>query len=610
MAVRNFVLILLTAVFSSGCSVDTDYPPILVLADDSGYGAYTREILKAEGFNEFGIDSLNSNNLSSSYLDKFDILILTRLKVDPRIKDKLEKYVRKGGNLIAFDPDPVLQDLLGIRKEKGQIAGFIAIDTTSLQGRGLTNRPIQIHVNAERYSLNGGRALVKVVSLNNKNELFPAVVENTPGRGKTIAFLFNLPENIVLTRQGNPALAGIEKDGIPGIRAMDMFIGDWIFQSNSVINQADEQMQLLSHSIESVCTKPLPRFWYFPDKLQSFITLTNDGEYMGEKDFNKQFRDIDSLGAKMTLYVLKTERISPIWVKEWTKKGFEISGHPDNTRYASDPDLRSMTHALTEKQKELFDGFGLKMETVVNHWFVWCGKDQDGRQNFASQAGIEAEKGIRMDINYAHYDNNSNQGHFLGPLGTNQGNFTGSGLPMKFACSNGKILNIYQYLNNVYDQQYNENKNPSGFYECFKGLLDRSLDSGAYSFISIKSHNDEYYFSRDPLMKMLDYARGLGIPVTTAADLLAFLEAKDESIFNGIRWSDNMMTFNINSPLIYDRSLTVMLPSEFEGKKIKSVAINKKPARIIKRSVKGFDYILFTVIPGIKYNIEASFFNN
>jgi hypothetical protein len=53
-----------------------------------------------------------------------------------------------------------------------------------------------------------------------------------------------------------------------------------------------------------------------------------------------------------------------------------------------------------------------------------------------------------------------------------------------------------------------------------------------------------------------------------------------------------------------------MLPSEFEGKKIKSVAINKKPARIIKRSVKGFDYILFTVIPGIKYNIEASFFNN
>ena len=64
------------------------------------------------------------------------------------------------------------------------------------------------------------------------------------GKGRTAAFLYNLPGNIVYTRQGNPEFAGIEKDSIPGLRAMDMFTDGWVDTSNNVINQADEQMIL------------------------------------------------------------------------------------------------------------------------------------------------------------------------------------------------------------------------------------------------------------------------------------------------------------------------------------------------------------------------------
>ena len=77
---------------------------------------------------------------------------------------------------------------------------------------------------------------------------------------------------------------------------------------------------------------------------------------------------------------------------------------------------------------------------------------------------------------------------------------------MKFADSRGKTINVYQHLNAVYDQEYNESHDPEGFYNCFKGLMDRSLHNEVYSFISVKSHNDEYYFSKSPLMKMLAYA--------------------------------------------------------------------------------------------------------
>ena len=75
---------------------------------------------------------------------------------------------------------------------------------------------------------------------------------------------------------------------------------------------------------------------------------------------------------------------------------------------------------------------------------------------------------------------------------------------------------------------------PAGFFNCFKGLVDRSLNNEVYSFISIKSHNDEYYFSRDPLMKMLAYADSNGIPVWTVSELAGFARMRDEARFSRI----------------------------------------------------------------------------
>ena len=107
---------------------------------------------------------------------------------------------------------------------------------------------------------------------------------------------------------------------------------------------------------------------------------------------------------------------------------------------------------------------------------------------------------------------------------------------MKLADESGAVLNIYQHLNNVYDQQYMEHKDSLGFYNCFKGLMDRSLNNEVYSYISVKAHNNEYYFSKIPLMNMLNYARDNGIPVWTPVKLLDFLKAKDEAAFSKIKW--------------------------------------------------------------------------
>jgi hypothetical protein len=589
------------------CSTKVQGPPILLLATNSDFGTYTAEILKTEGFNEFMADSLDDENTTGSFLAKFDLIILAESKIAHSKLNMIREYVRDGGRLIAFHPDPELADILGIVPLGKSISGgYIQIDTTKEQGKSLSSRLLQFHGNADYYSLNGARSLASLFSEKVSGESYPAIVSNSYIKGQTIAFLYNLPQSIVFGRQGNPLYAGVEKDGIPGLRGTDLFTAGWLDTTNSVINQTDEQMVLLSHCIEKMMAdkKPLPRFWYFPDTLKCLLTLTNDGEYKSESNFEPQFRDIDSMDAKMSLYILGVDKVSKGWVEKWTAQGFEIAGHPDDTKEAGNPTWNRMDSAIRNRKKEIAASFDLPMRTNVNHWFVWCGKDSLGKLEFGAEAKLEEKNGVELDINYAHYDIRSNQGeHFLGPQGTNQGNFTGSGMVMKFADSRGKTINVYQHLNAVYDQEYNESHDPDGFYNCFKGLMDRSLHNEVYSFISVKSHNDEYYFSKSPLMKMLACAKLNNIPVWTELKLLDFIRTKDEASFTHIIWENKKLEFNINSTLKTGDNLTFMVPLTFKDLKIKGITINGINASFKTISVKGSAYAFATVESGKKHSI-------
>ena len=88
----------------TGCSKEKPAQPILLLTSRNNFGSYTGEILKAEGFNEFITDSLGSKKISKSFLAQFDQIILTEQVNDSRMWKMFMRYVRRGGNLIAFQP--------------------------------------------------------------------------------------------------------------------------------------------------------------------------------------------------------------------------------------------------------------------------------------------------------------------------------------------------------------------------------------------------------------------------------------------------------------------------------------------------------------------------
>jgi hypothetical protein len=609
---KIYKILLLLFIVTIGCADKGDKniqsnSPILILVSQGNFGEYTGEILKTQGFNSFDIISISDNILTLDYLKKYDIVILTETPLIDHQAELISNYVKGGGNLISFKPDKSISDIFGLIDKVDTLSeGYISIDTNTEIGKGLLKETLQFHGAADLYELGGATKLADLFADANKSTDLPAVCVNKFGKGTSIAFTYNLPKNIVYTRQGNPGFAGIEKDGILGLRGMDLHTDGWVDVSKNTINQADEHMHLFVHCLENLTlnTKPLPRIWYFPDSLNCLAVLDNDGEFSGEADFEPQFQDVDSMGAKMTLFVLDLNKISKEWVDKWTAKGFEISAHPDNTIEAANPTWNRMDSVLTDIQNRFRLKYGLSFRTVVNHWFVLVGRNADGTQNFGAQARLEENHGIEMDANYAHYDMNSTQGkYFLGPLGYNQGNYIGSGFVMKYADSAGKTINVYQRFNAVYDQQYMESKDSDGFFNCFKGLVDRSLGDEVYSIVSIKSHNDEYHMSRKAILKMLAYANENDVPVWTALNLLDFLKMKDEATFNNIQWINNQMSFALNSSLSHSNGLSFMIPSKYNKREIEQILINGKNNNFHYKKVKGSDYAFVTVKPGVNYEV-------
>ena len=118
---------------------------------------------------------------------------------------------------------------------------------------------MQYHGASDRYTLNGATAVATLYSNASTATTYPAVTLRGVGTsgGHAAAFTYDLARSVVYTRQGNPAWAGQERDGVAGIRPDDMFYGakagdvqpDWIDTGKIAIPQADEQQRLLMNLI-------------------------------------------------------------------------------------------------------------------------------------------------------------------------------------------------------------------------------------------------------------------------------------------------------------------------------------------------------------------------
>ena len=573
--------------------------PIVVLTNAANlFSQYHGEILSTEGLNEFAKADVTS--ISSATLAPYDVAILGQATLSSAQVTTLSNWVNQGGKLIAMRPDKQLAGLLGLVDAGSTLSeGYLLVNTSNGPGVGIVDQTMQFHGTADRYTLAGASSLATLYSNALTATANPAVTLRSVGSngGQAAAFTFDLARSIVCTRQGNPAWSGQERDGQTPIRSDDLFYGaasfdpqpDYVDLNKVAIPQADEQQRLLANMILSMESdkKLLPRFWYFPNGYKAVVVMTGDDhanggtagrfdQYMAYSPTNASVDDWQAIRG--TSYIFPNTPLTNLQASNYNAAGFEICLHLNTGCADYTPD--SLHTMFTNQLSQFTNAFRSlpPMLTHRTHCIAWS--------SYTALPEEESRLGIRLDTSYYYWP----------PLWvTNRpGLFTGSGMAMRFAKTNGALIDVFQAATQMTDES------DQTFPYTVDTLLDRALGpEGYYGAFVANMHTD--YENSPGSDAIVNSAMSRGVPVITARQLLTWLDARNGSTFDSVIWTNNAMNFTITASASA-RGLQGMMPIP-AGYEVTNITRNGVPIGYTLSEIKGIQYAFFAATNG-NYSIS------
>jgi Bacterial Ig-like domain len=588
-------------------------PILLISSQQNGFSQYYAEILRNEGFNEFTVIDLSQ--LNAAILQKYDVTLLGELPLDEREVHILSEWVHQGGNLIAMRP----ADNFAATFEEAAKAdstpqqppfseGYLAINSKTSAGRGLTKEPIQFHGSADRYRPCKGTSLATLYIDSLTATPFSAVCQMTFGNGNVILFSYDLARSVVYTRQGNPQWANDDRDGLTPVRSDDLFFGasvsdplpDWVAPDRIAIPQADIQQRLLSNIITLVNSskKPLPHFWYLPRGLKAVIVMTGDDHghggtvgrfrsYFNKSPPNCSVENWECIRGTSNVFVgsIKTSEAAL-----FASQGFEIGLHvytgcadwPTKTTSNADGTTtkrvdRTFADALYTRQLTAFaEKYPGVPPPVTNRIDCVTWGDYD------TQPQLELSHGIRLDTNYYYWPPKWVQNR--------PGLFTGSGMPMRFARQDGTLIDVYQATTQMTDES--KQKYPY----TVDTLLSNALgDPEYYAVLTVNMHTDRPDSPGANAIIKSSLARH--IPIITAAQMLKWLDGRNASSFQNLAWFDGQLGFTI-AVGTGGSGLQALLPTTSGASNLVSLTLDGVEINRETRNIAGLTYSAFSAAPG------------
>lgn len=127
-------------------------------------------------------------------------------------------------------------------------------------------------------------------------------------------------------------------------------------------------------------------------------------------------------------------------------------------------------------------------------------------------------------------------------------------------------------------------------------LLDNALGAnGYYGFFVANVHNDQ--LNAPALADIINSAQAHGVPIISAAQLLTFLDGRNDSSFNSLAWTSNELTFTI-SVGAGANGLQAMLPINSSAGALRKFTCNGRAVIYSIQTIKGIQYAVFSAIPG------------
>jgi FlgD Ig-like domain len=570
--------------------------PILVVTNPADpFTRYSIEILRTEGFAAF--DTVALADLTPEILATHDVTLLGAMAVDDPQTAMLSDWVSSGGALIAMRPDPRLGELCGLHRLGGTVAErYVQVVTNGGPGSGIEGSPMQFHGGADVWTLDGATLVASLQFWPGALTPWVAVSERQVGAhgGVAIAFAYDLARSVIETRQGNPAWAGEERDGLPPRRSDDLFVGasdtdpepDWVDRGRVPIPQADMQQRLLANLIETAALhrEPLPRFWYFPAGARAVVMMTGDdhahGGTVGRFDLERAVSPAgcsapDWECVRSSSYVYPGTPISDAEADSATADGFEIALHL-NTLCQDFPTAAWLDSTLGAQLGALAGQLPALPAPSTNrtHCVTWS--------DWVSEARVEAVHGIRLDCTYYYWPNSF--------VANQPGYFTGSGIPMRFADLDGSTVDVFQAPTQIPDESQMDVPLHIGT------LLDAALGPQAYyGAVVANMHTDSVV--HNGWASIVAAAQLRHVPVVSGRQLLVWLDARERSTWRNLAWSGDSLQFDVIADPAA-RHLTVLLPAQAAAGPLVSLAVDGTPVGFATTVVNGISYARFECVGG------------
>ena len=170
------------------------------------------------------------------------------------------------------------------------------------------------------------------------------------------------------------------------------------------------------------------------------------------------------------------------------------------------------------------------------------------------------------------------------------GFLTGSGMPMRFADTDGAATDVYQAATQMTDES------GQSYPSTLNTLLDNALGAqGYYGAFTANMHTDsDTTVENDQAMAS---AAARNVPIVSARQMLNWLDGRNASTFTNVSYSAATLNFDVTAGT-GATGLTAMVPTASADGLLASLTRNGSPVTTTTQTIKGLEYAFFTAAAG------------
>jgi hypothetical protein len=284
--------------------------------------------------------------------------------------------------------------------------------------------------------------------------------------------------------------------------------------------------------------------------------------------------------VRSTSYIYPGTPLTDAQAKDYESKGFEVALHvsPVGINQLSCANWTpSSLDGIFDSQIGVFRNKYPSVAALATHR-MHCVSWND----WATEPKVELAEGIRLDTNYYYYPGSW--------MASKPGFMTGSGEIMRFADTDGSLIDVYQANTEVTDES--GQAEPS----TINALLDNAVGSnGYYGAFVMNIHTDSAASSESDAI--VASAQSRGVPIVSARQMLKWVDGRDRSSFSGFSWSGGLLTFGVKADSGAN-GLQGMVPTQSSAGTLQSLKRNGSTIAFTTKTIKGVSYAFFDATTG------------